>query len=545
MSKRALRKEEVEKVITQLMEIRKSTYTSKGPKKEEIEQILEPLNEANWVRNQVSDKAILKYEHFELPATEIDEAKAKEIAEQIKAMKPKEKWERIAELSTEDRDKGKEKMFKDVKGAEKERDRIRASVVEQANLLLEASERDIESAEDAIEMQKHIIEDLEKDLKESKEHRNRLRELREEEEETIYSDGSRKEKKKHSIDQAEIDGVKKEIKSLEKSLKEARDELSVKKVALYNAKKQRDDLKGEIDRLLAENKLSLDWKPKSKSDDVEIRDTASEKTDDVGGSYTGQTRRGIRSILPEPSEETLRRRATRDKASNIIYGFNESLTQDQILDHIRNGRLDYMIEAKRKLRRTEDVKDFDEELSQIIDKIIADGNLILDSDDNLLLSDGTKIGMRDVKTDIPVLSKIPRLGEKIKRNDKRQKLTFDEIQSLSKELEILLDKRPEDLTDEEMARKDVLQILILQGVNRQLRLPFGIGRRIRLARENAGMEIGRLARTKISKRQRDRRFLDSILVEIGEDPMGDTREDDPVDIRGIQNGRNDKINELD
>ena len=448
-------------------------------------------------RDEIENGLFLQYVPMNETAP-LTEDRAEAVAKKLIDMGYIKKLDLAAKFSTEARDEGQIDIIADEQKAAAGKAKKKASIVAKAKSLKKVFEEKISFVDKEIAQIEKRIEVLEKqkenldkqilDLSAPQAIQTTSSISSGDKTITTNSDSPEQIAAKTKALEARRAKINKEIESLTTK----RDEKVAEKEAL---KLQFEAIVSRINDELAKKGLTLDENGKDSSEaskGVDQEKDAKEDSTQLGPGGTKKT-----------NVEKERRKQTRNKARDVMYGINESLTKEEILEHVQKGRLDHFVEAKRKLGSTRDVKIFDEKLSQLLESMAS-------KDDTLVRNGKIEVG-----------------GKSIKLNSS---LNAEQMEAISDELDTLFAKK--ELTGEERKKLDYMQILILLNMKNLSLARLIPGKRAdAIRREDLAMKIGHMARARAKKEIKDREFLNEVLVARGDKALPLDRDSDPTQVR--------------
>lgn len=472
----------------------------------------------NDQRDSIENSAFLQFVPVRDPSPLTPDQVTK-VAQGLIKMGYVKKVELVFAYSTEAREEGQINLKEDVKKAIKGKENAKKSIIARAQKMKEIFRETIATVRKEVEQIDKEIERLQGNKDKFTEQLAALDapRIKQEIEDTatgrtkIISSGDTPkqiEEKRNSLN-TQISNIETEIQNLMSSRRIKVEEITKLEV-------QFGEIVARIDKELRDKGMTLEQSDSSSTkNDSESEKNGENKEDNSNGG--------------QPLTEKERKQQSKNKAKNMVYGINESLTQEEILEHIRNGRLDHFVEMKRKLTNSPaEMGKFNESLKQILE-----GIALKDPD---ILADGN-ITIRGVNINLISTDKN---GKKKLNNSK---LEEEQIRAISEEATELLGKN--SLTDDERKRLDYIQLLVLLNVKQTPwlnKLPFGIFKRYMVMMDDVAKKIGHAAGKKAQKTVKDRVAIDEYLRERGEDELGLTREKDPRTVR--YNGTDDIVTRI-
>lgn len=318
----------------------------------------------NDKRDTTENAAFLKFVPVET-SDPLTTEQIEKVANKLRKMGFVKKDDLIATYSTKARDDGEITLVDDMKKAIQGKSNAKKSILAKAKKMKEIFHERIETVKKEVTQIDKEIERLQEDKTKFTEQLANLDAPKVKQEIQDSATGKTRivtnsdtakqiEDKKASLNKA-IEDIDNKIEQLTNKRREKGEEIARLEV-------QFGEIVARIERELRDKGMTLEQEENSPS--VEARKSEDKKDEKDDKSNEGKT-----------LTEKKRREQSVNKAKDIIYGINESLTKEEILEHIQEGRLDHFVEAKRKLYSSPaQMKIFDEKLRQILEKMaLEDG----------------------------------------------------------------------------------------------------------------------------------------------------------------------------
>lgn len=331
---------------------------------EGLVELFQEKDAINDQRDDVENRAYLRFVPQSV-GNELSEEQIKELAGKMMHIGFIEKDDAISTYSFQAREDGQVDIVSDMKKAIQGKANAKKAIINRAKQLKSIFQSKIDFAE-------REIEKIEEKIKMLMENRARASEQLTKLDSPRVTQESRNATTGENIiitngDSEEEINAKKE--SLKKVIAEIDQQIGDYEKNVLNKKREIEIMRAEFSRVVSRieeelRKKGMTLEQEENSSSVEARKSEDKKDEKDDKSNEGKT-----------LTEKKRREQSVNKAKDIIYGINESLTKEEILEHIQEGRLDHFVEAKRKLYSSPaQMKIFDEKLRQILEKMaLEDG----------------------------------------------------------------------------------------------------------------------------------------------------------------------------